>query len=277
MPEKSRNRPGRPRKTEANPQLAAGGRGEPTLVSSLSKALRILTLFTLEHPDWSAAELAAKTGLQRASVYRILRTMEQEAFVGVDPATGRYHLGPAVYPTAYLTQTNSELVRIARPHLRTLAERTGETANLAVDVDGWPVVVDQVLTAQIYKPVLPFGKAIGDIRSSHAKLFLAFKSEKERRKRIAADQRSAEAGETAVEDLIRELDTIVDQGVAYDIESLPGVCAISVPVYDHSGSVRASISVVAPPERFGIDEMTKCVGLARVEAVALSQDLGHVA
>ncbi len=218
--------------------------------------------------------MAAETGLHRASVYRILRTMEHDAFVGIDPATGRYHLGPAMYPAAYLTQTHSELVRIAHPHVRALAESTGETANLAVDVDGWPVVIDLVLTSHVYKPILPFGKAIGDLCSSHAKLFLAFTSEAERRKRMAVDERLAAAGGEAIEELIRELETIRADGVAYDIESQPGVCALSVPVYDHSDRLRASMSVVAPPQRFGAEEMARCVDLARGEAVALSQDLG---
>jgi DNA-binding IclR family transcriptional regulator len=245
------------------------------LVSSLSKALRILTLFTVERPEWSPAEIAAETGLHRASVYRILRTMEHDHFVGVDAATGRYHLGPAIYPAAYLTRTDAELVRVAHPHIQALAGSTGETANLAVDVDGWPVVVDQVLTSHIYKPIFPFGPAIGDIRSSHAKLFLAFASEAERTKRIFADERLAAAGSDAIEELRREVDTVRADGVAYDIESLPGVCAISVPVYDHSGALQASLSVVAPPERFRAKEMAACVDAARAEAAALSRDLSY--
>ena len=180
-----------------------------------------------------------------------------------------------MHTAAYLTQTDSELVRIAHPHLEALAERTTETANLAVDVDGWPVVIDQVLTSHIYKPVLPFGKAMVDLRSSHAKLFLAFKSEAEQRARAAADERLAAAGADAIEQLLRELRTIRAEGVAYDIESMPGVCAISVPVYDHSGNLRASIAVVAPPQRFGVEQMVSFVALARAEAGGLSRDLGY--
>ncbi len=274
MLEKRSNRPGRPRKTA----LAATAEAEKTengLVSSLSKALRILTLFSGDRPDWSPAEIAAATGMHRASVYRILRTMELEAFVGVDSGTGRYHLGAAMHTAAYLTQTDSELIRIARPYLQALAERTEETANLAIDVDGWPVVVDQVLTSHVYKPVLPFGKAMVDLQSSHAKLFLAFKPEREQRARAAADQRLLAAGAEAIERLLQELKAIRAEEVAYDIESMSGVCAVSVPVYDHSGALRASMAVVAPPERFGVEQMAACVALARAEAGGLSRDLGY--
>jgi IclR family transcriptional regulator, KDG regulon repressor len=272
--EKRSQRPGRPRKTAAG-ATAGAAKTENGLVSSLSKALRILTLFSADRPDWSPAEIAAATGMHRASVYRILRTMENEAFVAVDSANGRYHLGAAMHTAAYLTQTDSELVRVAHPHLQALAEHTNETANLAIDVDGWPVVVDQVLTSHIYKPVLPFGKAMVDLQSSHAKLFLAFKPEREQRARVAADERSAAAGAGAVEQLLRELKAIRAGEVSYDIGSMPGVCAISVPVYDHSGVLRASMAVVAPPERFGAEQMAACVALARAEAGGLSRDLGY--
>lgn len=275
MPEKNRNRPGRPRKPVTGTAGDGLEREDTAVVSSLSKALRILALFNADHPDWSPSEMATATGLHRGSVYRILRTMEQGFFLGVDPATGRYHLGPAMYPVAYLTQSHSELKRVAHSHVERLAADTGESANLAVDIDGWPVVIDEVLTSNVYKPVLPSGEALGDVRSSHAKLYLAFKSDEERRGRIALDERLSAAGPAAMEGIMREMDSIRAEGVAYDIESLPGVCALSVPVFDHAGRLRASLSVVAPPTRFGHEEMREYLELARAEAAALSRELGY--
>src|SRR3990172_12045421 len=154
-------RPGRPRKPELILVSEGTGQRNRVLILALSKALHLLTFSTQEHPDWSLGELVEETGLNRANVYRILRTMEHDRFLGLDPETGRYHLGPAMYPTAYLTQAHSELVRTARPHLESLAEATGETAALAGDVDGWVVIVDQVLTSHPSKPELPLGRALG--------------------------------------------------------------------------------------------------------------------
>jgi DNA-binding IclR family transcriptional regulator len=219
--------------------------------------------------------MAAETGLHRASVYRILRTMEHELFLGLDPRSGRYHLGPAMYPAAYLTQTDSELVRLAHPHIGRLAERTGETANLAVDFDGRVVIIDEVLTSHVYKPKLPIGMATSDLKSSHAKLFLAFKTDAQRRKRIEAERASAPNDFIDSEALIQELDIIRAGGVAYDLQSMVGVCAISVPVYDQFGALRASLAVVAPAERFGDEQMKTCLALGRAEASELSQDLGY--
>lgn len=249
------------------------------LISSLSKGLHLLALFTSEQPDWSLGELVDRTELNRATVYRILRTMEHDGFLALDRGTGRYHLGPAIYPTAYLTQSHSELVRVAHPHLESLARRTGETAGLGVDIDGWVVVVDEVPTLHASKLTLPIGMAQADLSMADAKLFLAFKSDSERQRRIAAGwPRLTPKTVVDPEELVRELDRIRAEGVAYDLEEQrPGICGMSVPVYDVLGRLRASLDVVVPAERLGVAEMKEYVQEAKAEALALSRDLGYEA
>ena len=197
-----------------------GTRGAAVLVAaSVSKALHLLTLFTRERPEWSLAELVDATGLNRASVYRILRTLEHDCFLAVDPETGRYYLGPAMYPVAYLTQAHSELIRLAHPHLESLARTTGETTALGVEVGGWVVVVDHVLTSHASKPDLPMGMALNDLSNSHAKLFLAFKNDAQRQRRITAGwPRLTKNTVDDPETLVRQLDQIRREGVAYDLE-----------------------------------------------------------
>jgi len=49
---------------------------ETYAVRSLSRALRILLCFDVVHPEWPLAELAKATGLNKTTVYRLLKTME---------------------------------------------------------------------------------------------------------------------------------------------------------------------------------------------------------
>jgi IclR family KDG regulon transcriptional repressor len=232
------------------------------LIASLSKGLQLLYLFTSEHPDWNLGELVRSTGLNRATVYRILRTMEHDHFLELDRESGRYHLGPALYHAAYLTQSHSELVRVAHPHLERLAERTGESAGLGVEVGGWIVVVDEVQS---------------DLSMADAKLFLAFKPDSERQKRIAAGwPRLTPNTIDDPEELVRDLDKVRLEGVAYDLEEQRlGICGISVPVYDILGRLRASMDVVVPAERLGAAEKKRYAQEAKVEALALSRHLGY--
>jgi DNA-binding IclR family transcriptional regulator len=72
-----------------------------------------------------------------------------------------------------------------------------------------------------------------------------------------------------------ELDKIVSEGVALDIEGLyPGICAVGAPVRDQSGAVAAAISVVAPAGRFGPAERDRCADSVKAAAASLSAYLG---
>lgn len=276
MAQRGTNRPGRPRKQEADTASKGADQRSRVLVASVSKALHLLTLFTRERPEWNLAELVEATGLNRASVYRILRTLEHDRFLAVDPETGRYYLGPAMYPVAYLTQAHSELVRLSHPHLESLAKTTGETTALGVEVGGWVVVVDHVLTSHASKPDLPMGMALNDLSNSHAKLFLAFKNDAQRQRRVAAGwPRLTKNTVDDPEALVRQLDQIRREGVAYDLEeNRLGISSMSVPVRDQLGQLRASLAVVVPAERLRAGDMRRYVEATQAEAVALSRDLG---
>ena len=62
---------------------------------------------------------------------------------------------------------------------------------------------------------------------------------------------------------MRRLAAEKDAGLAYDLEEQDqGVCAVSAPVLEHDGSLKAVVTIVAPAERFGAR-----VRRAKVEAL----------
>ena len=182
-----------------------------------------------------------------------------------------------VSPVAYLTQEHSELVRVARPHLEELAKRTGETASLGVEVDGLVVVVDEFLTSRPSKLHLPVGQARDDLSMADAELFLAFKSQSDRQRRIDAGW--PRLTPNTIDDagvLMRQLDEVKAQGVAFDLEEQRlGVCAMSAPVFDVLGRLRACMDVVVPAERLSPTDLERYAVEVKVEALALSKDLGY--
>ena len=271
-----RGRPGRPRKTSIDADTAKGPSDEGVTILGLARGLDLLSLFDRSNPEWSLNELVAKTGLHKSTVYRIVRTMEDRRFLGFEHDTGNYHLGPAAYHMAYLATAPSELVRVAHPHLEHLSQKTGETVALAVEAEGSVIMVDRVLTTNAFKPP----SAIGDLHrmhsNSHGKLFLAFKSPEER-SRLVVDL-PAQTPNTIVdpEQFERELQRVLAEGVAYDVEEDDvGLCGVSAPVFGEDGQIRASISVVAPRERFGYSQQRKYADDVRGEAAVLSEELGY--
>jgi IclR family acetate operon transcriptional repressor len=246
-------------------------------VRALSRGLRVLALFTVDHPEWSLSELSRRTGLHKATTYRMTRTMEAEGFLVFDQTTGRYHLGPATIPLSFLASSQSELVRIARPYLDELAEVTGETANLAVEVEGSVVVIGQVLTSHPFKPDLPLGRVMTDLANTHGKLFVAFKSEGDRARILASPHaKLTPNAKTDPVAIVEELAEVAGEGVAFDIEEHGlGICAVGAPVWDRSGEVKATLAVVAPKERFGAQEKKRHAQAVKRIAASFSTYLGY--
>jgi DNA-binding IclR family transcriptional regulator len=257
--------------------LGACAGDDQFVVRALCRGLRVLALFNVDHPEWSLNELARTTHLHKATTYRMTRTMEAEGFLVFDPASGNYHLGPAVIPLSYLARTQSELERMAKPFLEKLAAESGETANLAIETEGSFIVIGSVLTAHTFKPSLPIGRVLTDLSNAHGKLSVALKSPEEQAKFLSRPQPpSTKYSLTDRKQIEAELARVAEEGVAYDMEEHGlGVCSVAAPVLGPNGAMIASISAVAPKERFGPEERKRATELVKRIAAEFSEYLGY--
>jgi DNA-binding IclR family transcriptional regulator len=112
------------------------------IVQSLAKGLRILGMFSATQPNWSVSDLIRMTGYPRATTYRLVRTLESERYLVLNPATGRYRIGPAATAFLHSLKEPSNLVLTLHPFAQALAEQLGEPVSLAIDVHGDPLVID---------------------------------------------------------------------------------------------------------------------------------------
>jgi DNA-binding IclR family transcriptional regulator len=257
--------------------VSVADRGEDQFsIQALSRGLRLLALFSVDHPEWTLSQLVKTTGLHKATAYRVVRTMESEGFLVFDAEGGTYHLGPSVLPLSYLAQTQSELDRIAKPFMEKLAGETSETANLAVEFEGTFVVTATVLTSNVFKPTLPLGRVLTDLSNTHGKVFVAYKPEVERAKILARPQPQLTPNSiTDPSELAAELARVLEEGVAYDLEENGvGACSVGAPVFGRNGTVIAVLSVVAPRERFGPEEKARAAEAVKRVSAEFSAYLG---
>ncbi len=247
------------------------------VVRALAKGLSILALFDAENREWALDEIAERTGLPRMTAYRMIRTMEADWFLVRDAVTNRYHLGPALLAPTYLSEGYAELAAIVRPYLHDLAEKTGEAATLAVEVDGVAVSVDMVETTRPFRREVAVGRIIGDTANANGKIFAAFKSPEE--VEVILAQEHPQVTPNTITDssaLARELEDVASEGVAFDLEERNmGTCAVAAPVRDQLGKVIAAISVVAPTGRFGSAAKKSYAEAVKETAAALSAFLGY--
>ncbi len=148
---------------------------DPLSVRALIRGLSILSLFDVDHREWTIDEMTEQTGLVRMTVYRMARTLESVAFLVRDASTNRYRLGPAALAMCYVASDHSDFVDAARPYLEALVQETGESVTLAIEVDGYPVCVTIVNTTRPFRRQTAPGRILGDIGTVHGKLFAAFR------------------------------------------------------------------------------------------------------
>lgn len=247
-------------------------------VQALARGLSILALFDVEHPEWSLHDIARHTGISKTTAYRMLRTLEWKGFLTFDPITELYHLGAAMIPSAYLSLSNVAFARSAHAFVEELAHETGETVELAVEGEGGAVVADQVATSHPFKPNLPLGRVLRNLANSAMKVLAAHRSEVERERLLLRRRpvRLTQHTKTDPADITRELDRVVEEGVAFDLEEQDlGVCAVSAPIFGPGGEVRAVITVVAPAERFGPQERQRLSSAVKGSADAISRHLSR--
>lgn len=256
---------------------SADGGDSAFVVRALAKGLSILALFDAENRERALDEIAEHAGLPRMTAYRMIRTMESAWFLVRDPVTNRYHLGPALLASTYLSEGYAELAAIVRPYLQELVEKTGEAATLAIEVDGVAVSVDMVDTPRPFRREVAVGRIIGDTANANGKIFAAFKSPAEREAIVGeAHPQLTPNTITDPQALARELERVAKEGVAFDIEERNvGTCAVAAPVRDQLGKVMAALSVVAPTGRFGPSEKSSHAEAVKASAAALSAFLGY--
>src|SRR5580765_8203547 len=115
---------------------------------SLARGLAILSSFHSERPLIGVSELSRGLDLSRSTVHRYVATLAKLGYLQQDPESKRYRLGPKVLDLGFSALNSMDLLEIAAPHLRRLADETQRTVNLAI-LDGTDVVyIERYRTAR---------------------------------------------------------------------------------------------------------------------------------
>ena len=246
-------------------------------VDAAAKALELLSAFSFREPRLSLADLAARTGIPRATAFRLLSTLEQSGFLAKEH--GAYQLGIKCFVLGNIVAGGLDLRETAHPHLAALRDSTRETTQLAI-LDHWQVVYLERMLSPL--PVGFMRSRAGAILPAYCtglgKTLLAFRPEADVEAWAAAQKFTAltQRTITSPKRLMRELRAIRERGYGLDEEEREkGVCCIAAPVRSHTGQVVAAISVAGPSQRMprvlvGSDMADAVVAAAN----AISIDLG---
>lgn len=100
-------------------------------MGTVSKALGLLDFLSKSGAPLGLSELARLADFDKATTRRLLLELAASGFVEQDMDTRGYALGPALQMLGRAREERFPLFRTAQPFIRTLAEKTGETAHAA--------------------------------------------------------------------------------------------------------------------------------------------------
>ncbi|MDE3081420.1 MAG: IclR family transcriptional regulator [Paracoccaceae bacterium] len=217
------------------------------IMGGLAKGLSVIETFTADHPRQSIAEVAAASGLDRATARRCLLTLAQQGYADYD---GKFFtLTPRVLRLGTACLATMPLPQIVQPMLDALSARIGQSSSASI-LDGDEIVyVARAAERRIMSIALMPGTRLPAFCTSMGRVMLAALPETEARARLTRAPLPARTEKTLTdpEDVMAELSRIRAQGFAViDEEVEIGLRSIGVPVLTARGQVVAALNIGLP-------------------------------
>ncbi len=246
-------------------------------MGTVSKALSLLSFFDRSHSLIGLSEMARRSGLNKATVYRLLTELQSQGFVEQAGSGREYRLGPAFLRLAALREAAVPTRDLAALVLADLSEATGETAHVSL-LQGETLAT----VAYSYSPrhgtrvtmddadILPFHN------TSSGLAVLAFSAPATVDAALARPLEARTSRTETDPDRIRaQLAAIRASGMSQNIGGFEDdVHSHAMPLFDASSSVIGAIAVAAPTARMTPEHQSLIRSELRHHAVRLTRLMG---
>jgi DNA-binding IclR family transcriptional regulator len=115
---------------EGEPRNDAAPLDDRKFVVALARGLEVLRAFTPSEGLLGNQEIAARTGLPKATVSRLTYTLTALGYLSRLERLEKYQLAPGALAIGYATLSNMRIRQIAKPHMSALANLTGASVAL---------------------------------------------------------------------------------------------------------------------------------------------------
>jgi IclR family pca regulon transcriptional regulator len=227
-------------------------------VQSLARGLAVICTFDRTSAELTLSEVAARTGVTRATARRFLLTLAKLGYVRTD---GRlFSLTPRVLELGYAYLSALSLPEVAEPHLEALVVEVSESSSVSV-LDGTNVVyVARVPVSRIMTVAISVGTRFPAFATSMGRVLLAGLPDAELDDYLTTVKldrlTSRTIGSTTA--LRAEIIKVRSQGFSLvDQELEEGLRAVAAPIRDRAGRVVASLNISTQASRTSLESMRR--------------------
>jgi IclR family transcriptional regulator, pca regulon regulatory protein len=229
---------------------------ERDYMGGLAKGLAAIETFTADRPRQSISEVAAGSGLDRATARRCLLTLAHLGYADYD---GKYFtLTPRVLRLGTACLATMPLPQVVQPLLDQLSDELGESSSVSI-LDGHEIVyVARAAHRKVMSIALMPGSRLPAFCTSMGRVMLAALPDQEARHALneAPLTRRTPHTKTNVDAILGELDNVRAEGFAViDQEVELGLRSIAVPILNARGATVAAMNIGVAATQHDVGEL----------------------
>jgi DNA-binding IclR family transcriptional regulator len=240
-------------------------------IQSVEVAAMILRALIDAGRPLALKDLARLAHMHPGKAHRYLVSLARTELVAQDNISGHYGIGPMAIALGLSGLRNVDVVRFATAMLPALRDEINETVLLSIWSPQGPVVFALEESSRPVSMNIRVGSILPILSTATGRVFAAFLPREAVAGLIEAEQRrSAKFSETKI------LQETHERGIAAVEGTLvPGVNAISVPVFDHKDRIAAVIGALGRTEELDVDPKGRVARVLLNAADELSRRMGR--
>jgi DNA-binding IclR family transcriptional regulator len=250
-------------------------------VQSIEVGGRLLAVMAEAAQPLMLRDLASRSALTPAQAHAYLVSFRKLGLVEQDVASGHYRLGPFALQLGLARMRSSDPLRQASTAVVELADELGLMVTVAVWGTFGPTVVQVQEAADQIHVNLRAGTVFSLTGTATGKVFAAFMPATLVEARIKAElregSRTQRVGPPASRaSIAEEIETVRRAGYATaEGAPVPGINALSAPVFDHTGQIQMAITLIGPAAALPIAPGTSQAEALLAFTGRLSAQLGY--
>ncbi|RJG46168.1 IclR family transcriptional regulator [Mesorhizobium sp. DCY119] len=262
-----------------NGDRATDKRSEGRGVQSIELGAKLLSVLAEEGEPLMLKDLAHAAGFAPAQAHAYLVSYRKIGLVDQELHSGRYLLGRFALDIGITRMRTADPIRLASEAVRELSGRTALNVALVVWGSFGPTVIQvQESGSQLNMNTRP-GTVYSMSSTASGRVFSAFMPEKVVKEAIRKEQREPPgSGRVGTHRFLskKDLEQIRASGYAsVDNPPVPGIKAISAPVFDHIGQLVLAITIIGHDELMDRKSESDFIPALLETTKQLSADLGY--
>lgn len=248
-------------------------------VQSIEVGFRVLRVLRMAEGPLPLREVAARAGMPPSKVHLYLVSFVREDMAYQDPETGHYGLGSFAIQLGLAAIRQLDVVNLATDVIDRLCEKTDCAIYLSLWGDQGPCIVAKADGGMQGAFTIRLGFILPLAGSSTGRMFMAHLPKKETERVLASQAAYVKLTGGSMAAARKELEAGAAEARARGYASSTGrlhqnFAAISVPVFDFSGSLAAVVTLLGPVDYVNSKRNEEFTRLMIEAGHELSQRLG---